>query len=118
MKEFTAKNPLNGMTIHQRFFPETKEKFMKVTPKNLAQIVVPQLKKQLSVLPVEIEESETGWIKIKKLQGADDNEDLQKAGQSAIENITGDTAFDKEVNLMKKSGFIVTVKDGERNNGE
>ena len=119
MKEFVAKNPTTGMTICQRFFPETGERFIRVLPKHLSQLVIPQLKKTFANKPILVEDSASGWLRIKKLPGAVDDEELQKAGQKAIESITGETAFDKEVNLMKQSGFIVSVSDGgERKDGE
>ena len=111
MKELIAKNPTTGMTICQRFFEETGEKFIKVEPKSVRNIVLPTLKKSFVNLPVEIIESQSGWLQIKKLEGAEDNEKLQKAGEKAVENLAGDTAFEKEVNMLKGAGFIVTTKE-------
>ena len=119
MKEFIAKNPLSGMIICQRFFPETGKRFIKIMPKNLSIVVIPQLKKTFANMPVLVEDSVSGWIKISKEPGADDNKELQKAGEQAIENLTGETAFDSEVDLLKKSGFIVSISgEGEHKDGE
>ena len=111
MKEIIAKNLTNGMVIHQRFFEETGERFLKVTPTSLRKILTPQLKKSFESLPVEIIESTSGWLQVRKLEGAEDNDKLKKAGEKASTNLAGDTAFEKEVNVLKSAGFQVTTSE-------
>jgi len=111
MKEIIAKNLTTGMTIYQRFFEETGERFIKVTPASLGKLILPNLKKSFEHLPVEVIESSSGWLQIKKMEGAEDNDKLKQAGEKAVTNLAGDTAFDKEVNMLKGAGFKVETKE-------
>ena len=111
MKEIIAKNPANGMTICQRFFEETGDRFIKVEPKSISKIILPNLLKGFENLPVEVIQNEDGWVKISKQDGAEENEKLLKAGEKAEEQVKGESTFDKEVNMLKSAGFIVQTKE-------
>ena len=113
IKELVAKNNASGMVICQRFIEETGERFYKVEPVAVSKMVLPNLLKAFKNMPVDVKQTESGWIRLKKKEGVEDNEKLLKAGEQAEKSLVGEDVFEKEVNLLKSSGFLVKTKEYE-----
>lgn len=105
--ELRAKHPLSNIQIIERFVDGVK--FMKVTPKSMSPMVMERTKQMFKDKPVEIEESENGWIKIKKLKR---DEELEKAVEKLDdENINEKYVLTQEAEMLKKQGFDVRIKE-------
>ncbi len=106
MKQLVAVN--NQMRITQRYIDGTK--FLKVTPENFHHLILDGLKKQFKDKPVEIEVSESRWIRIKKTAQM---EEFEEVGRKLVgDEITSeDYILNKEAEILKSQGFKVTIED-------
>ncbi len=107
MKQLTARHPMSGTTIIERFIDGIR--YMKVTPIALLPMIQEKLKQQFQE-NMEIEVSENGWIKIKKLKS---NEKLEKQLKEKIGDteVNEDYILNKEAEMLKKVGYIVTIEE-------
>lgn len=109
MKQLIAKNSMNNMTIVERFIDG--DRYLKVTPKNLFPVILDNLKKQFSETSINIESTETGWIKIIK-EGEDIK--LKESAEKIVgkdKNIDEDYILNKEAEMLKSQGFVVKVEE-------
>lgn len=106
IKQLTAKNPLNGMQIIERYIDGIR--FYKVTPNNLRAMVFEKIKQQFADQPVNIEISEDGWLKIEKTGRIETIEEEAKKKGVTME-MTAEEMLRKEAEMLKKQGFIVTL---------
>ena len=97
MRELIATNPQSGMKIVERYIDGVK--YMKVTPKKIAPLILEQLRRQVAGQPIEIEESDNGWIKYIK---TGTTEGLKKANEKLNEEFE-DSDLDREDYILKKS---------------
>jgi hypothetical protein len=109
MKQLTATNHMNGMTIIQRYVEGAR--YLKVTPKNLQPLVVDALKKQFGEQPIDIETSETGWVKIVKKERNEELEKKMKEEGIKEEDVDEDYVLNKEAEMLKNQGFAVKIEE-------
>lgn len=112
MKELIAKNPQSGMTITERYVDGVK--YMKITPKRIAPLILEQLRKQVTGQGVEIQEGDNGWLKYHKTMTT---EGLAKANEKLNEDLPeGDIdkesyILKKEAEMLKSVGFSVEIRE-------
>lgn len=113
-KQLTAKNPLVGMTIIQRFIDG--DRFYKITPSNIAALAIPKLKEQFKDKPIELVEGKNGWLKISRVGECEElNEQAKKVMEKKGEPTEVDENYilNKEAEMLKSQGFQVEVTDLE-----
>jgi len=107
MKQLTAKHPMSGFTIIQRFIDGVR--YLKVIPKNLLPLVIERLKNQFSEGSVEVIQY-GGWVRITRLvENEELNEKMKKKfGEGEVNE---DFILNKEADMLKQQGFIVKIEE-------
>ena len=101
----------NGqINICQRFISGIR--YIKVTPKSISPMIIENIKKTFNKDELELSEN-NGWLKIERKAIS---EKLEKATDKLKEkfkndNINEDFIINKEVDMLKSTGFKVEVKD-------
>ncbi len=100
--EIIAKN--NQMELIQRYIDGTR--FYQVRPEAVKVVIFSKIKQQFKEKPVEIKESKN-WLMIKKK----DSKELEKELKDKVsEELTEKEMLEKEIEVLKKSGFYVQFK--------
>ena len=107
--EIIAEKPGTRQKIHQRFF-SNGERFIKHIP--FSPEIVVQIKEQMKNKPVEIDINSQKWIRIKKT-GRDIQMEEALSKELKISEPTLEDQTKIEVNMLKRMGFIVQVKEIE-----
>jgi hypothetical protein len=107
--EIMASNSQTGQRLMERFM-DNGERFIKHIPFN--PIIFVKLKEQFNGKNVNVELLSNHWINITK---TGDNPELKNAAVQATgkTEITREEIISAEVDLLKKGGFIVQVKEVE-----
>ena len=108
MKQLTATHPSGQMTIIQRF--HENKRFLKVIPATLMPMIVKQLTAQFKDHPIEVLESNTGWVRITKL---DKSEKLEEQAKKITdeEELTPKKLLALESEKLREAGFHIKVED-------
>ena len=101
--EIIAKNA--QLELIQRYIDGTR--FYQVRPETMKEMIFSSIRKQFKDKPVEIKESDN-WIMIKK---TDESLKLEKElREKSSESLTEKEMLEKEIEVLKKSGFYVQFK--------
>ncbi len=112
-KEITAQSSTTGQIIVERFM-EDGTRFIKQTP--YSPLLFKKLKEQFEKKNVFVQESEKKWVMIKK---TGENPDLKHIAEQAYgqKEIGYEDILHAEVDLLKKAGYNVQIKDFEVKEG-